>query len=211
MSGLLYKDFYILWHAYKKNLALVALLYGAMAVAMDMGFMLFMLCWVMGFYVIGSISIDNASKWDLYAACLPVSRGQVVGAKFLLTALALLAGCVYGGLVSLLLWLVNGTPLDESFVSIGVVAAICLAYFGVTLTLSYQFGVEKARTTMLLLVAGVSVLALLGLKTDLLNPDTLAWIEAAPLAFGLGLAAVCAAVYLACWGISTAIYSKKEL
>lgn len=211
MTGLLYKDFYILWHAYRKNLALVAVLYGAMAVAMDMGFMLFMLCWVMGFYVIGSISIDNASKWDLYAACLPVSRGQVVGAKFLLTALALLAGCVYGGLVSGLLWLVNGTPLDESFVSIGVVAAICLAYFGVTLTLSYQFGVEKARTSMLLLVAGLGVLVIAGVKMGLLDDHALVQINADPLSWGLGLGAVCAAVYLICWAVSTAIYRKKEL
>lgn len=211
MTGLLYKDLYILWHAYKKNLALVALLYGAMAVAMDLGFMLFMLCWVMGFYVIGSISIDNSSKWDLYAACLPVSRGQVVGAKFLLTALALLAGCAYGALVSCLLWLANGTPLGESLVSIGLVAAICLAYFGVTLTLSYQFGVEKARTTMLLLVAGLGVLVIAGVKTGLLDDHALVQINADPLPWGLGLAAVCAAVYLICWAVSTAIYRKKEL
>lgn len=210
MSGLLYKDFFILWHAYKKNLLLVAVLYGAMAVMLEMSFMLFMLCWVMGFYVIGSISIDNASKWDLYAACLPVSRRQVVGAKFLLTALALAAGCAYGVLISLLLQLINGTPLLESLVSIGVVAMVCLVYFGITLVLSYRFGVEKARTTMLLLMAGLAAVFMFALKADLLGPGILVWPEANLPALMLGLAVISVGVYLACWGISTAIYQKKE-
>lgn len=210
MTGLLYKDLYILWHAYKKNLLLVAVLYGAMAVALEMSFMLFMLCWVMGFYVIGSISIDNASKWDLYAACLPVSRGQIVGAKFLLTALALAAGCVYGVLISLLLQLINGTPLLESLASIGVVAMICLAYFGVTLVLSYQFGVEKARTTMLLLMAGLAAAFMFALKADLLGPNVLVLSEANLPALMLGLAVISVGIYLICWGISTALYAKKE-
>ncbi len=92
-----------------------------------------------------------------------------------------------------------------------MVAAICLAYFGVTLTLSYQFGVEKARTTMLLLVAGLAMLLFAGFKTGLLNSHALVQIDADPLAWGLGLGAVCAAVYLICWAVSAAIYRKKEL
>lgn len=217
MTGLVQKDFFILWHAYKKNLALVAVLYTGMALMMDMNFMLFMMCWVMGFYVIGSLGIDNSAKWDLYAASLPVSRGQLVGAKFLIMLLALAAGGAYGCLVAVAQTLINGAPLLDSLVSTGAVMLFCLVYFGITLALSYKFGTEKARTAMLLVVAGFSALILAGVRMGILNsaaPDVVTAVFEAmdlnPAPYLAGFAVFCALVYLVCWAISTAIYSKKE-
>lgn len=94
MIGLLKKDFFILWHAYHKNLALVLVLYSVMALAMDLTFMVFFFAWISGFYILSGLTIDNYSKWDLYAASLPVSKRQIVGAKFILITLALLISFV---------------------------------------------------------------------------------------------------------------------
>lgn len=217
MIGLLQKDFFILWHAYKKNLALVAVLYTGMALLLDMSFMLFMMCWIMGFYIIGSLTIDNSAKWDLYAACLPVSRGQLVGAKFLIMLAALAAGGVYGCLVSLAQTLINDAPLLENLASTGAVMLFCIVYFGITLVLSYKFGPEKARSVMLLVIAGFSALILAGVRMGFLSsaaPDVVTAVFEAidlnPMPYLAGIVVFCILIYLACWAISTAIYSKKE-
>lgn len=49
MRGLIYKDFDTLMEVYKKNLLLVAVLYGFMAVAMKNDFFLYFSIWMMGF------------------------------------------------------------------------------------------------------------------------------------------------------------------
>lgn len=214
MIGLLQKDFFILWHAYKKNLLLILALYTGMALLLEMNFMLFFLCWVMGFYVVGAISIDNYSKWDLYAACLPVKKGQIVGAKFILILLGMAAGLAYSTVMAGVLYLVHGLSFVENVFTALVTVLISLVYFGVTLVLSYKFGVEKARTGMLLLVGlgagGIMVL----FNQDALSSGALsglaAALEARPVFWFCILVLVSAAVYLGCWAISTMLYGKKE-
>ena len=169
MIGLLKKDFFILWHAYHKNLALVLVLYSVMALAMDLTFMVFFFAWISGFYILSGLTIDNYSKWDLYAASLPVSKRQIVGAKFILITLALLISFVIGTLLCGLLTLLKGTPFLENLLGLFAVSFVCLAYFGVSLVLSYKYGVEKARTAVLLAAAAVfGCLFALG-KLDLLQ------------------------------------------
>ncbi len=217
MIGLMKKDFYILWHAYRKNLALVLVLYTVMAIAMNASFMMFLFSWITGFYIIGSLSMDNYSKWDLYAVSLPVSKKQIVGAKFLLIAIAQILSFVLSAVICLLLTLLQGQPLLENLISSAVVCFFCLVYFGMTFALAYRFGVEKSRTAMLLVAMGIFVLLMaaanFGLFDALAVDPTLQWLlfsDPAPLVLTIGFPVVCVALYLLCWGISTAIYSRKE-
>ena len=53
---------------------MVLVLYSAKALAMDFNFMVFFFAWISGFYILSGLTIDNYSKWDLYAASLPVSK-----------------------------------------------------------------------------------------------------------------------------------------
>lgn len=217
MIGLLKKDFFILWHAYRKNLALILVLYSVMALAMDLTFMVFFFAWISGFYILSGLTIDNYSKWDLYAASLPVSKRQIVGAKFILITLALVISFVIGTLLCGLLTLLKGAPLLENLLSLFAVSFVCLAYFGVSLVLSYKYGVEKARTTVLLAAAAVfgclfalgklellQSFALPGLLQTLFLGDLALWGWAVVLPVG------CILLYLLCWVIATRIYSRKE-
>lgn len=217
MIGLLKKDFFILWHAYRKNLALVLVLYTCMALALNATFMIFFFAWVSGFYIMGGLSIDNYSKWDLYAASLPVSKRQIVGAKFVLIAIALLISFAISTLLCGLLTLLHGEPFFENVLSAFAVCFVCLAYFGVSLALSYKFGVEKARTAVLLVVAvlfgcGV-VLAKLDLPVSVALPpllQTLFLDDWALFGWGVIMPVGCTVVYIICWLIATRIYSRKE-
>lgn len=217
MIGLLKKDFFILWHAYRKNLVLILVLYSAMALAMNLTFMVFFFAWVSGFYILSGLTIDNYSKWDLFAASLPVSKRQLVGAKFILITLALLASFIIGTLLCGLLTLLRGEPFLENLLSLLTVSFVCLAYFGVSLVLSYKFGVEKARTAMLLVAAAVfgclfalgklellQSFALPGLLQTLFLGDLAIW------GWAVVMPACCLLVYLLCWAIATRIYSRKE-
>src|SRR5699024_12207349 len=67
----------------KKNLVLVAVIYGALSVVTRNNFFLFFGIWMMGFYSLSSFSLDAASCWGRYARSLPISDRQIVGAKFL--------------------------------------------------------------------------------------------------------------------------------
>lgn len=217
MIGLMKKDFFILWHAYRKNLALVLVLYSAMALALNFTFIVFFFAWISGFYILSGLTIDNYSKWDLYAASLPVSKRQIVGAKFLLITLALLVSFVIGTLLCGLLALLQGQPFLENLLGLLAVCFVCLAYFGISLVLSYKYGVEKARTTVLLVAAavfgGLMVLGKLDLLQNLTLPPLLQALFVGDLALWGWLVVVpllCLAIYLACWAIATRIYSRKE-
>lgn len=179
--------------------------------------MVFFFAWISGFYILSGLTIDNYSKWDLYAASLPVSKRQIVGAKFILITLALLISFVIGTLLCGLLTLLKGTPFLENLLSLFAVSFVCLAYFGVSLVLSYKYGVEKARTAVLLAAAAVfGCLFALG-KLDLLQsfalPGLLQTLFLGDLAiwgWAVVMPVCCILVYLLCWAIATRIYSRKE-
>ena len=214
MKGLLLKDIYMISHLYRKNLVLVLVLYSAMGLALEMSFFFQILGWMFGFYVMGLFSTDSASRWDFYAATLPVSKAALVGEKFVLLLLCSLVGLAYSLLAAPLLYWRMGAPILETAAVSAVTALVSLVYFGLMLPLAYKFGIEKARTGLLLLLAaaGAGVLALS--KLEVFHQDgagtVIRWIDQNPwMALAL-LAAGCAAFYLACWGVSLAIYRKKE-
>lgn len=214
MKGLLLKDFYILKHIYAKNLILVLVLYTILGLAMEMSFFLSILGWMFGFYVVGLLSVDKTSNWDFYAATLPLSKPLLVGEKFVLLLLCTLAGLGYSALMSPLVQWRMGTPIPESLFTALIVNLLVLFYFGLMMPFVYKFGVEKARTGMLLAIAAFGgVIMFLG-GTGRLSDETpvtaLAWVNENPFPAVALLAAAVVAVYVVCWLISVAIYNKKE-
>ena len=91
MIGLLKKDLLILRRVYMKNFFLVLVLYTVLGIALKMTSFFTLMSWMYGFYVVSLFSVDNACRWDFYAATLPVSRKAVVTAKFLLLGLCVAA------------------------------------------------------------------------------------------------------------------------
>ena len=85
MIGFFRKDFYALASLYKKNLALVFVLYVVLTVSTGNPFFLYFLIWMLGFYSLSAISLDQSCGWDRYARTLPASPRQVVAARYLIT------------------------------------------------------------------------------------------------------------------------------
>ena len=109
MRGLIYKDFDTLMEVYKKNLLLVAVLYGFMAVAMKNDFFLYFSIWMMGFYGLTAFSLDTQCGWDRYARTLPIQDWKIVAAKFVTGLLYIGIAVAYSIVMGVVSRIVNGT------------------------------------------------------------------------------------------------------
>lgn len=165
MKGLIYKDFAILMSVYKKNLLLVAALYGAMAVAMQNDFFLYFGIWMMGFYGLTAFSLDTQCGWDRYARTLPVQDWKIVAAKFVTGLLFIGMAVAYGlvlGVVSRLIYRTLAQDWAELLATIGVITAVVVAAVGVMYFLAIKFSPDKARNYfMIVFIAGFALFYLL--------------------------------------------------
>ena len=219
MTGLLYKDQMTIWSSYRKNFLLVVVLYTAMAYTLDMPFMLFALVFMGGMYISSTLSFDEMSHWDTYARTLPVSAGQLVGAKYLL-ALGWMAGSFV--LAELLLTacdLVNNRLQENLLYNLAgclVALGLVLIYYALTLPLSYKLGAARARSGVIVAI-GISV-GLVAFASYTTQPGSTSVSSAAAAMnetsslffFSGGLIAVGLVLFAISWMVSTAIYKKKE-
>ena len=153
MKGLLYKDFQLLANSYKRNILTVLLLYAAIILFTRQIFVAYALVFLAGVYVSSTISFDEQAHWDSYARTLPVSAGQIVGAKYLLNLVFMLAAAVCALLMTALLPLSAGiagdaaaVPLPEQLSGILGSGTVSLLASSLTLPISYKFGGARARS-----------------------------------------------------------------
>lgn len=219
MLGLLYKDQMTIWSSYRKNFLLIVVLYTAMAYTLDMAFMLFALVFMGGLYIASTLSFDEMSRWDAYARTLPVSAGQLVGAKYLL-ALGWMGGSFV--LAELLLTacdLIKGRLQESLLYNLAgclVALGIVLIYYALVLPLSYKLGAARARSGVIVAIgisAGLVAFASYSTKNDSpLGFLTVSGMNEIALLFVIcaGVIAAGLVLFVISWMVSTAIYAKKE-
>lgn len=214
MIGFLRKDVYMLWEVYKKNFLLVFILYAALVLVTKNTFFLSILIWLMAFYGLSAITMDDSCGWDRYARTLPVSCGEVIAARFLATLLFLGIAVAYALLIgSILCFVLDSGDMGELSATVTLVTSVTLACTGILLPAAYKWGVEKVRNTFVLVFLLVFLTPVLLKKmpgasfvTMLMN-----WLEDAPLAalsaaaLGMGLL-----VFAVGGWVSAGIYAKKE-
>lgn len=219
MLGLLYKDQMTIWSSYRKNFLLIVVLYTAMAYTLDMAFMLFALVFMGGLYIASTLSFDEMSHWDTYARTLPVSAGQLLGAKYLL-ALGWMGGSFV--LAELLLTacdLIKGRLQENLLYNLAgclVALGIVLIYYALVLPLSYKLGAARARSGVIVAIgisAGLVAFASYSTKNDSpLGFLTVSGMNEIALLFVIcaGVIAAGLVLFVISWMVSTAIYAKKE-
>lgn len=224
MKGLLYKDLTLIVGSYRMNFLFLLVVYTAMAFALKMDFMAYALVFVVGLYASTTISMDENSRWDLYARALPVTPGQVVAGKFLLTLGCTAAGAALGFL--LLAVMPHNPPLPDALVGLAASVTTTLVYSSLVIPLSYKFGAAKARSWVMAALFALIFLPLLALTSlpeetrDALwgalglrgdgQPDTLSLTEGQGLWLFLGamLAVSLLAVGIS-WAVSVPLYRQK--
>lgn len=219
MIGLLCKDQLTIWSGYRKNFILLVLLYSAMAFTMDTPFMLFALLFVGGMYTTSTLVFDEQSHWDAYVRTLPVSSGQIVGAKYLL-ALGWMGGLFV--LVEFLLTLCDlfkGRLRENLVYNLSgclITLGLVMAYYALSYLLSYKIGAVRARSGVILAIALIVAIALVSSKAlegvSASSSSLLPMMDETTVLFLLtgGSLGIGLVLFGISWKISTLIYTKKE-
>lgn len=219
MIGLLRKDQTLLWSSYSKNFLVVLLLYSAMMLASDsMIFVMYALVFLGGLYTTSTLMLDEQSQWDTYARTLPVTAGQIVGSKYLLTVAWAVLCFGLSELLCTISGLVHGSFAANGLNCLaGNLAALAVVFFynALTLPLSYKFGAARARNfTMIAIcvIVGVSVLGI-GFLAQKIAPEPLNLIpvdSVAAVFLVIGtLLGVSLLLFAVSWAVSVAIYRNR--
>lgn len=160
-------------------------------------------------------SADKAYGWDRLSLSMPILRSDVVGSKFVLSALASLLMTVTSSVLSAVYCIVDRTSvLLENIHAMLVCEAVALVLMGVILTATVKWGIEKARYIMVACVWIPIIAVFLLSKLDLPKPD-FRWLNSlsgTQLTLGaLALVVAALLIYLGCYAAALHLYQKTEL
>ena len=201
MKGLMKKEFLMLWRA-SRAFALICVVFIAMsAVSQDNIIFLFMPIMISGLLPSTLLSYDERCKWQEFSGALPVSRAQLVSAKYLLGL-----GCMtFILLVTLIVHLiVRRFPPQTLLSMLGAIYGLSLFISAVSLPMMFKFGVEKGRLwyyATLVLVGGASG-ASAGVATDFFNEGLPSYVW---IIFVFGVV-----IYALSWLLAIRFYQKRE-
>ncbi|MCM1119589.1 MAG: ABC-2 transporter permease [bacterium] len=151
MKSLILKDLYNIGHNVKSMLFVLVIL--AIAFFPTSGVVGYtVMCAVLcSMWIITTFSFDDISKWTRYAMVMPISRKELVGAKFIVLAVFGAVGSLIGTAGSLIGELLRGahtlTPAgirEQLFLTL-IAWEISLIFGALSIPLVFKFGVEKSR------------------------------------------------------------------
>ena len=160
IKGLIIKDLLQL-KTYRKTLILFIFVFvvsGMQQETMDsaMSMITIMLILVFGMVGIGTFSYDEMAKADRYILTLPLTRKEVVRAKYVLVILLTLIGAVVGVLASGIISYVMSKELPDflELISYALGGILGIAFVeGIQIPCIYKFGAEKGRIQIFIVIA----------------------------------------------------------
>lgn len=150
-------------------------------------------------------SLDEREKWHVYSGALPVSRTQLVSAKYIMGLLSEAAVLLVTVVIRVAARPILPGVLQDDLLPILLAAPLSLVTPALTLPLMFRLGAEKGRIGYIIVIAGVCAAAV-----TLLNRDVASLAQSITLSPAV-LCAIALIVYAASWLLSVAIYKKREL
>lgn len=214
MNGLLYKDLLNLTPTLK-YLAFMALIFCVVFIPLGNELPVYIILIMFGALLpTTAISFDTAARWDKYAVSLPVTRREIVAARYQL----MVGGICVAGVISLIIAvammiLMPGEGIFLPYFSplmLMVLFVACGLLLGsIALPLTLKFGMEKMRY-IIMVIALTPVVVIFGMSffADLsgITPTDPVLM---PVIIGVLLAVTALFVYVSFW-LSVRIYAKKE-
>ena len=201
MKGLMKKDFLMLWRASRAFLLICVLFIAMSAISQDNIIFLFMPIMISGLLPSTLLSYDERCKWQEFSGALPVSRAQLVSAKYLL---GLGYMTVILALTLIVHLIVRRYPTEMLLMMLSAVYGLALFISAVSLPMMFKFGVEKGRLwyyATLVLVGGASG-ASAGVATDFFNEGLPSYVW---IIFVFGVV-----IYALSWLLAIRFYQKRE-
>lgn len=214
MNGLLYKDLLNLTPTLK-YLVFMALIFCVVFIPLGNELPVYIILIMFGALLpTTAISFDTAARWDKYAVSLPVTRREIVAARYQL----MVGGICVAGVISLIIAvammiLMPGEGIFLPYFSplmLMVLFVACGLLLGsIALPLTLKFGVEKMRY-IIMVIALTPVVVTFGMSffADLsgITPTDPVLM---PVIIGVLFAVTALFVYVSFW-LSVRIYAKKE-
>ena len=210
MKGLLLKDLYVAAGACWPYL-MVLIFFGAIvALGGASPFIILIGAYLMSMASMTVLSIDERAKWHIYADAMPVTRVQIVAAKYILTLiLAALSAAVIA--LAGFIRAVNPALADEGCTFGETASALCVlplivALASVCMPFIFRLGFEKGRIAFMIFAAFAGMGC--GIISSLSGDDFP--VINIPANITLIIIAVSAAVFAASWAASTLLYKTRE-
>ena len=217
MKGLIIKDLCVIKNQMKSLLLVLALFIFLSIANKDATFVLFLIPFYMIMILITTFSYDEFNKWECYCNSLPLSRKEIVKAKYLLFNATSLIVLILGVLASFIIPnFIENTTFESIYASIiGVAFGICLV-ISLLIPFYYKFGSQKGRIMLFLTVAILALLIGTITSLDVFNNIELMNIINSLNNLSLGmftllLIIVTIIIMTISYYISVKIYSNKEL
>lgn len=220
IKGLIIKDFQTI-KSYKTTVLFMIILFAACAFLNDNFITFFPIFMPLCFEMLGisSFSYDNLAKTDKYVCTFPVSKKEIVKARYIYILLATIIGTLLGLILVFIANMIKtSSPLDKEFLS-NVLATIVGGFLGMIflqtfqIPIMYKYGAEKGRIIQMIMIVvfmlGISLITtaimnFLGITIDkfiVMLKDYLIAI--------IGIVIVM--LYIFSFLISCKIYEKKEI
>ena len=166
MIGLVYKDLMVM----KKTLAqymVIFAVYGYMSIAYDQGGLLFAMVLILSSMVpVSTIAYDERSKWDRIANTTPLSRKEIVVAKYLLAVIL----TVFSVVVCFVIYLFDKRiPITENLIMCYILVLMGMFYQAILLPVNIKFGAEKGRNIMLAVMFAPIILVMVVSKSGIID------------------------------------------
>ena len=212
MKGLLLKDAYQTW-CYIRWIILVSIammLVGVFCMKEGSNFFMQYSGIMLGMLPMTLLAYDQNSRFSAYSAALPVTKGQIVGGKYLIG----LCGMVLAELLSMaalaaaqLLW--GTVTVQLTVATLLQVAMLTLLGNIILLPLTYRFGYEKAKYVYYLSIGVLASLMGYFVSSGDNALNSILPAHGSLLVLVVVLAAALA-LYAASWRLSVAWYGKAE-
>lgn len=155
MKGLIVKDFTYIKNYWKTYL--LAIILGIIPTALinyDPNFMLIISMLIIFIISINTFSFDKENNWNKYALTMPVSRRDIVRAKYMLNIIGLLLGSILGFLLTLIGNFFYKIDLDfNSFINILIIS---MAFFfilsSIDLPTLFKWGTNKGKIVLMIVL-----------------------------------------------------------
>ncbi|MCY9545733.1 ABC-2 transporter permease [Lysinibacillus xylanilyticus] len=207
MAGLILKDLMSIQRQIKAQ-AFLLIFFLFISIFMQQSLILFtLIIFIVTFQAITALTYDEQSNWDKYANTLPISKGDIILSKYILSVLLMLFGLILAlPIVFIIHRFTNTWASAEFFLTFNLLVTLAFCMLALLLPIYIKFGSIKGRMFLIGLCFIPSIL--FNLLKEYLPDITLTLSNLKQYMFFAPIAGL-----LILWLsslISTAIYKRKE-
>lgn len=151
MKGLILKDIYNM-ASQAKAFALVLVIFAVCFAGSAEGTIIIMCTVYATVMVISNMSQDETSQWETFALTMPVTRRDLVLAKYIISIFYALLGIAAGTLLTFVIRLLglgqNQATCGELLMMTVVGLVVAAIFIAVLLPVNFRFGVQKGRLVL---------------------------------------------------------------